>query len=248
MLLLLVAILGIWKEKIFRGKVFSWVLWLLTMLTVLLTGLNIIKDINSRIDYDILQSSVEYHEKIIREKDERISELEGHIFLINSMEIRVQIHATTTGKGRIEGGTSVGLANAIALFSKDGKRYRFITDFEFTTQQMDSVTKVLRLVYFPETPNEILGKHIQFLQDMDVLVIDYSDFLKGIHFLRKVEGTMITKVQVVINGIEALSFAASESHPGVFSEGQSSIDVGGYFLNILEEYGKRVKELPNISK
>lgn len=66
----------------------------------------------------------------------QINALEKRVNVINSIEIRVNLDEITEKGTPGERETSAGIQSAIALFTADKTRHRFVTDFQFSFQQM----------------------------------------------------------------------------------------------------------------
>lgn len=124
---------------------------------------------------------------------------------IRTMELAVSIDSFLPKGSVVNEGTSAGLSNAVALFSKDKTRYRFISDYQFTISKLEFGKQKLFLIYKPEDPNQLIGKNIEILKDMDALVINYAEFLKEIG-LNIDENKMLTfNLDIILNNVKVYS-------------------------------------------
>src|SRR5690242_4569873 len=96
--------------------------------------------------------------------------------LIQSMALRVEIDRTTPPTRTGDPATSVGYQSAVALFTTNENRIRFVTDFQWSVQQAASNTLRMAFNYVPESPDEILGKDISYLQQIGRVGFNYSHF------------------------------------------------------------------------
>ncbi len=86
--------------------------------------------------------------------------------IIQSIILRVYIETDTQPRkvtGPSDADTSAGLQSAVALFTKNRDRIRFVTDYQFKDRQISETRRRLSFTYTPETPEQIVGKEISFL-------------------------------------------------------------------------------------
>ncbi len=129
--------------------------------------------------------------------------------------------------------------SAVGLFTKDKKRYRFVTDYQFSVQQVQPTINRIMLKYEPETPTEILGNPLEVLQDIEIFACDYSGFFKTVGFATGDQGNVVT-IEVLLNGVRVAHLEKNEA-PGVLAAGQCNLDVSTVFANITGLYAEQVK-------
>jgi len=152
---------------------------------------------------------------------------------IRLMEFKISIDSTPEPGTKINEGTSVGLSNAVALFSKDETRYRFITDYQFTISKLPSGQQRLTLNYKPEDVNQLIGQKIEILKEMDMFVLNFSEFLRTIKLNVDRNKLVIFNWDMVINNIKV--FSTSENMPAsTILDGQAKMDVN--FEDIEQTY------------
>jgi hypothetical protein len=155
--------------------------------------------------------------------------------LINSLVLRV----STEIEGKVtSGGTHAGLGSALGLFTQDKTRFRFATDYMIHDQQASPTTRQLNFVYTPETPSEILGREIHFLNSIKVLVVNYADIFRALKFATNQESVTL-QLTVELNGLAAGTIRSVAS-PGVLSSGQATVDVSELFRHVPLSYEKAV--------
>ncbi|MCK5159426.1 MAG: hypothetical protein KAR08_09735, partial [Candidatus Heimdallarchaeota archaeon] len=96
--------------------------------------------------------------------------------IIRSLKFRVRLDSFPKQGITVEEGMSMGPANIMGLFSDKKIRYRFITDYKWFTSKREDGLQGISFIYNPENPEQIIGKRIDFLKNMDKLVINYSKF------------------------------------------------------------------------
>ncbi len=155
--------------------------------------------------------------------------------IIRSLELRVAMDMFVPDGENIVEGTSVGLTNVVGLFSLDKTRYRFISDYKFLISKIEPDKQRLTLVYQPETPDQIMGKKIDFLRDMKILAINYSDFLKTIKLKIDQDKPIIFNVDVILNGVKVISIS-NNVLASTICNGQASMEIGKYFQDVDKIY------------
>ncbi len=98
----------------------------------------------------------------------QINSLEKRVNIINSLEIRVNLDEITQKGKQGEKNTSVGIQSVVALFTKDKIRHRFVTDFQFSFQQLSENIRRATFIYIPEEPTKILGRSIDYLKQIEI--------------------------------------------------------------------------------
>ncbi len=158
--------------------------------------------------------------------------------LIHSLVIRISLEVETPETNPTEKLTDVGYQSLVALFTADKTRIRFATDFMIHDQQVGPKTRRLSLVYTPETPNEIQGREIAFLESISLLAVNYVDLLKLERFALNGEAVELTFV-VELNGVEIGGIRTIDKNK-TLTAGQSNLDVTELFKEIPEQYRKKV--------
>jgi hypothetical protein len=209
-----------------------------TIITIV--GQNIESDRSSR---DLKQNIQSLKETVIQ-KDQRISHLEKRVNVINTLEIIVNMDEITQDKTPSEKSTSAGLQSVVALFTKEKIRHRFVTDFQFSFQQLSPNIRRAMFVYRPEEPTEILGKSIDYLNDIEMFAANFTSFIDPIGFDRKNQEHMIS-LTVLLNGVEIVTlnnFAITNGH---LYSGQLNLDMTKSFQNISERYQAQIEAKGN---
>ena len=205
-----------------------------TILTII--GQNIQSGKNTR----QLTDNIQALRQTVVQKDERISDLERRINVINSLEIRVNLDEITKDKTPGEKETSAGLQSAVALFSKGKVRHRFVTDFQYSVQQLSPNIRRATFVYRPEEPTKILGKSIDYLDSMEIFVVNFTDFIDPLGFNRQSQEHMVS-VTVLLNGVEIVTLNNLAVHKGQLYSGQLKLDVTKTFRDISAQYQKQIE-------
>lgn len=174
---------------------------------------------------------------VARDKNIYYQEIKKPDSIIKTLELRVNIIMSIPQEKNIEEGTSVGLANIVGLFSSDKTRYRFISDYKFSLSRADSDKQKLTLVYTPETVDQIIGKKIDFLKDMKILAINYSDFLKTINLTIDRNQSVTFNIDIILNGIKVTSITDNVL-ANTICDGQAHMGIGKYFQNIDKVYAE----------
>jgi hypothetical protein len=187
--------------------------------------------------FSILQLAFTIYKQISSEV--QISELSLRSSAIQTIQLRVSIDAITPNHMPGDKETSIGIMSSLALFSKDMTRYRFVTDYSFSNQQISDNTSRLTLIYEPEDPLQLYGRQISFLENMDTLAFDYSSFFKSINFEPGSMGNTID-VDVLLNGTYVFTLHNSAT-PGVLASGPCKVDISGAFSNISKSYSAKLK-------
>ena len=129
----------------------------------------------------------------------------------------------------------------MALFAKDGTRFRFATDYQFSTQQVTPNLRRVSFVYKPETPAEIIGQPINLLSRMEKFAVNYSDFFKTIGFDTWNRPTKL-HLKVLVNGIEVFNLPGQVAAARVLESGQAVMDVTQAFDAIPDTYARRWRD------
>jgi len=158
--------------------------------------------------------------------------------LIQSMTLNIVIETDTEPKEVTMEGTDVGLQSVVALFARK-TRIRFASDWMIHDQQITATRRRLRFSYTPETPAEILGKDIEYLKEIDKLVVNYQDIFTSLHFDTHGKNTHLTCV-VMVNGLTVATMSADVPNAGVLSDGQAVQDVSAVFSSIPAAYSAAV--------
>lgn len=154
--------------------------------------------------------------------------------VINSMTVRVTVETETPPADPGEEGTDAGLQSVIGLFTADKTRIRFATDFMIRDQQLSATKRRLMFTYTPETPEQVLGKPVDFLAHIDVLGVNYREIFDIEKFDTSKTKSLI-QVVVSVNGIPVATIDTDVA-PGVFSQGQANLNVAEVFKAIPTVY------------
>lgn len=173
----------------------------------------------------------------LEERNQRIAELDRRVNVINSLEIRVSLDEVTQERPVSDVETCAGKQSAVSLFNKDKTRFRFVTDFQFSFQQVSKNLRRAFFVYRPEEPTQILGRNIGFLEATEKLAANYSDFLEPIGFDPKNQTHMIS-ISFLLNGLETI-FLNNIEIAETLSAGQFLLDVNQTFKDISEKYSRQ---------
>ncbi len=170
-----------------------------------------------------------------------ITELGRRANIIQSIELHISIDAVTTVRPTTAKSTSVGVQSAVALFSEDNTRYRFVTDYQWSIQQVSPTLRRISFVYKPEEPSQLLGHQIEFLEQMELFVCNYSGFFKQrVSDDTGSEGTYMN-LTILLNGLDVITLRKRYAAPGVLFSGQAKMDMSKEFANISERYALRLR-------
>ncbi len=169
--------------------------------------------------------------------NKNVFELKKTDSIIRTLELQVTMDIFAPEGENIEEGTSVGLSSVVGLFSSEKTRYRFITDYKFSVSKAGLNKQKLTLIYQPESPDQIIGKKIDFLRNMELLVINYSDFLKTIKLKIDKEKPIGFNLDIVLNGIKVVSLSENVL-ASTICNGQAQMRVQQYFKDIDKAYSE----------
>lgn len=191
--------------------------------------------------FDQLDSTIQDQENKIEEKDKEIEELIARTSSISSIELRVYIDEITSKKKLTEIVTSAGIQSAVAFFNKKDERFRFVTDFQFSHQQISDNIHRGTLVFKPEDPNQILGQNIKILQSFKAFVYNFKDFTQYFGFDKNNKTNLLSLV-LFVNGIELINIQNIPHENGKLYEGQLSIPVEQLFTDVETTYQQKINE------
>jgi hypothetical protein len=174
------------------------------------------------------------------ESERSLRELEKSANVIRSLELHLDLNIPTPAKPLTEAGTDVGLQSSVALFAKDKTRYRFVTDFKLVDQQVSERLRKLSFVYQPESPNDIYGRPIDYLRQIDVFACRFGDILKQEQ--AEFAGPGKLDIRLLLNGVEVVDLRDQEANPQVLLEQQAILPVAAVFQSVPEVYQKRLRE------
>ena len=140
--------------------------------------------------------------------------------------------------------TSAGIQSVVALFTKEKVRHRFVTDFQFSFQQLSPNIRRAMFVYRPEEPTKILGKKIDYLNDIEMFAANFSNFIDHIGFDRKNQEHMIS-ITVLLNGVEIVTLNNLAITEGSLYSGQLNFEITKSFQNISERYQEQIEAMGN---
>jgi hypothetical protein len=155
--------------------------------------------------------------------------------IIRSLELHIELDLPTAPSQINEKASSMGLASAIALFDGQKNRYRFITDYQFVDWQMRADLHRFGFVYKPETPTEIVGQRIDFLSHIEMLVVNFADFISTTLPSLLTDGSARIELKVLLNGIEVNAYNATPPMETI-TQGQANMNVSEGFKTINSSY------------
>jgi len=159
--------------------------------------------------------------------------------LIQSVVLEIRVKQETPPKKTSDPETDVGLQSAIALFTGDSQRIRFVTDYRIVDQQLSPTMRCLTFTYTPETPEQMLGKEVAFLERIDKLVANYAEIFRTVGFATGGEPTALD-LAVRLNGIEVVAEKGGFDATGSLARGQVAFEVGPLFQRIPEVYEGKI--------
>ncbi|MDZ4403902.1 hypothetical protein [Prosthecobacter sp.] len=155
--------------------------------------------------------------------------------LIHSLSLHVAVAADTLPAEPSGPRIAAGLGSFIALFSADKTRIRFKTDFTLSHQQVGRTRRRVEFIYTPETPDQILGKEIDFLGQIELLVVNYSEIFDTLKFNTKNKNAQL-QCLVFLNGVKIATFSTGEEFEGTLNVGQINLSVTEAFAPIPSAY------------
>lgn len=191
--------------------------------------------------FDQLDSTIQEQESKIEEKNKKIEELTARTSSISNIELRVFLDEVTPKKKITELSTSAGIQSAVAFFNNKDERFRFVTDFQVSEQQISDNIHRGTLIFKPEDPNQILGKNIKILESFKVFVYNFKDFTQYFGF-DKSNKTNLLSLVLFVNGIELTNVQNIPHENGKLYEGQLSIPVEQLFKDIETTYQQKIDE------
>jgi hypothetical protein len=163
--------------------------------------------------------------------------------LINSMSLQIDIELVSAPATPTEVETDVGIQSIVGLSTKDKTRIRFATDFMIKDQQVSRTTRRLTFAYTPETPDQVLGKPVDFLSSFEILAVNYGSILKDLR-VDTTKGRATLQCLVRVNGIAVSTFRRNASE-GVLGAGPNDTNVESEFSQIPAKYAAVVARQPH---
>lgn len=176
-----------------------------------------------------------------RASGNKIAGLERKANILHSIELHGSVDAKTPDTPVTESQTSAGMQSAVAFFTEDGTRYRFVTDFQFSQQQVAPNLRRISFVYKPEDPSQLLGRQISFLENINRFAFNYSAFFKTVGFGIGSQYNSIS-LTVFVNGVDLGILSDLRVDPGLVASRQVNIDVTKGFSNISQRYALQLKK------
>jgi len=175
------------------------------------------------------------HQELERVKT-RTSEIVKRTNIISYFELRVELDETSSSNKSVsEKETSAGIQSAVALFDAKKNRYRFVTDFQFSYQQISPKYRKAFFVYHPEDPSQLLGKSLRVLNTIEAFGCNYSAFANPIGFSSSGVVNRIT-VAISVNGVQIPIFTSSELPANQLFSRQLEFNVSESFDHFDEKY------------
>lgn len=159
--------------------------------------------------------------------------------VISSIVLYISMEADTSPSKPTEIQTDAGLESALALFTRDKTRIRFVTDFMVRDQQVTETCRRLTFVYTPETPGQILGKPIDFLASVEELAVNYADIFATERFDTTRANTRF-HCSVFVNGVTVATISGEVKPAGALASGQANWNVSNAFSRIPTNYSSTV--------
>lgn len=177
----------------------------------------------------------------VSQLDEKAKRLEQKTKIISSLEFRVFVDELTLPLPLSDKETSAGIQSVVALFDNDNLRYRFVTDFQFSIQQIQNDIRRINFIYKPESPDQILGKKIDLLSKMKVFVLNFSQTPEIFGSPNSQKSYLLTFL-MYLNGIQITILKDYKLLNGKLYQGQINIPVGGQFSKIEKTYSEYIDQ------
>ncbi len=165
--------------------------------------------------------------------------LEQNAKIISSLELRIDADEITSPSKLTEKEMSMGIQSAVALFDSNGTRYRFVTDYQFSIQQISLNKRRVSLIYKPEDPNQILGRSISLLSKINIFAFNYSQ-TPEIFGIRDDQKTYLIRCNLYLNGIPINIFDNLIFPNGKIYQEQINIGVNEQFSKIEKMYSDNI--------
>lgn len=182
-----------------------------------------------------LDSNFFYGNKKIAQLNDKAEKLEKKIKIISSIEFRVTVDEVTSSSPLTDKETSAGIQSVIGLFDQNNIRYRFVTDFQFSVQQILSNKRRVTFIYKPEDPYQILGKTIELLSKMKIFVCNFST-VPEIFGMKTNQKTHLMSCELYLNGVKINIFQDYKLINGKIYQGQINIPINEQFSKIEATY------------
>lgn len=95
-------------------------------------------------------------------------------------------------------------------------------------------------VYTPEEPTVILGRNIDYLEQMELFVCDYTGFIGPLGFNKDNKNHKLN-LTILLNGIEIISLNNLAISNSQLYSGQLKFDISDSFRKISERYQKEIE-------
>jgi len=171
--------------------------------------------------------------------------LSGPEARIQSLDFRIAVDVPTVTMPANKPGDpdmSVGIQSIIGLFDLQKARYRFATNFQFTDFQTTETTHRYGFSYTPEDGNDLVGRPIAVLAQIDKLAFNFSEFLKTVA-ANKIVTDRPTQLSLTmsLNSVAVMNTSMS-IRTELLVNGQITTDVGGVFSQIESIYKEALKQ------
>ena len=186
-----------------------------------------------------LDSSYFYNSIKVSQLDEKAKKLEQKSKIISSLEFRMFVDEITPSSSLTDKETSAGIQSVVGLFDVSNTRYRFVTDFQFSVQQIQKNRRRVSFVYKPEEPYQVLGKNIDLLSKVSVFAFDFSK-IPEIFGEPTTEKTFLVTCFMYLNGVQISIFDDYSLPKGRLYKGQVDIPVSSQFVNIEKKYSEYI--------
>jgi hypothetical protein len=187
------------------------------------------------LEINVLNKDVDTLTQVIDDKDKIITSLEKKLNVINSLNIFVKIKIKTQPSEITPKQTSTGLQNILGLFTNDSTRYRFATNFQFSTEQKKSDTKYIYFEYLPEDPKVLYSKSIELLENFSTIGFDFKNIFKRLKIISS-NSVYEISLSLVLNGVEIVNSDKFVVTHEQINSGTFSYEIPQLFKGVNEKY------------
>jgi hypothetical protein len=159
--------------------------------------------------------------------------------LISTLQLLIRVQSKTPTTRTTDAEIGAGLGSIVALLTKDSVLIRFASDFMITDQQVTPTLRCLSFRYAPENPKQILGQPVDFLVNVEALIVNYAMIFKTLGFNTNNDSTWL-KCTVLLNGVDVAELSAEVNTSGTLSAGEAIMNVSQSFAGIPARYAKTV--------
>ena len=196
----------------------------------------------NQLDPDAVMLKLDEIQRGVNDIKDRTIGVELAANAIRTLELYIEFDIPTAPSKTDQRASSVGLTAPVAFFDSQKARYRFANlDYQFGDWQMRPTLHRFEFICRPETPTELVGRQIGFLTNMEVLAINYSEFIREALHVPLGEGDVRVQVRVLVNGIEVVNETRNTT-VRVLTGGQATLDITRAFGNIESVYKAKLRQ------